>query len=49
MNLERGGTKGKKVFLDKSYVIMEYNMSIRMSLTKNKSWEAILVYLKVEG
>jgi hypothetical protein len=37
MNLEGEGAKGKEDLLHKSYIIVEYNINIRMSLTKNES------------
>jgi hypothetical protein len=36
MNLEGEGAKGKEDFLHKSHIIMEYNISIRMSLTQKR-------------
>jgi hypothetical protein len=36
MNLEGEGAKSKENFLHKSYIIIEYNISLRMSLTKIK-------------
>ena len=37
MNLKGEGPKGKEDFLHKSYAIMEYNISVRMSL--NQKWK----------
>ena len=48
-NLEGEGDKGKKDLLHESHVIMEYNIAQRWVWPKNKIWETILVFLKVEG